>query len=198
MRKRMCRVLLMMMAVTFVAMLSSCHKNINTTDFRYRDHRQHRERDKGKDDKDVTPSPSMTQDWATLNVKLGKKDNHKLYKELKSWLGTPYQFASAKKGEGTDCSGMVMMVYKEVYGIPLERGATSMYKKNCVPISRSELDEGDLVFFHGKNGGSITHVGIYLKEGKFVHASSSRGVRVNDLSQEYYDKHYECAGRVKR
>ena len=111
MKKRLRRILLMMMAVTYVAMLSSCHKDVNTTDFRYRDHRQNRERthdhsrskgkhDKGKDDKNVAPSSPVTHDWATLDIKLSKRDNHKLYKELKSWLGTPYQYASAKKGEG--------------------------------------------------------------------------------------------------
>lgn len=135
--------------------------------------------------------------WKRLDIKLGKEDNKELYNEIKEWLGTPYKYACETKGVSTDCSGFVMKVYLAVYKKPIERNSSRIYEKNCKPISRNKLKEGDLVFFHGKNAGRITHVGIYLKDGYFAHASSSQGVTVNSLTQNYYNTHFECAGRVK-
>ena len=134
--------------------------------------------------------------WAALDVKLGRHENKNLYKELKSWLGTPYAHAGQDKGTGTDCSGMVMMVYQEVYGIKLNRNSAKMLEQNCRVIDLDDLKEGDLVFFCTSSDGRVSHVGIYLKENKFVHASSSRGVIVDDLRQNYYATHFHSAGRV--
>ena len=89
-----------------------------------------------------------------------------------------------------------MEVDLSVDNIALERRGSLQYSKNCTPIDKSELREGDLVFFHGGSGDRITHVGLYLKNNKFVHASSSRGVIVSDLTQKYYVEHYYGAGRV--
>ncbi len=140
----------------------------------------------------------VSEEWAALAIPLGRSDNKALYKELKRWLGTPYLHAASKCGEGTDCSGMVMEVYRTVYGIPIERNSARIYERNCEPIERDELHEGDLVFFDTNGRGGISHVGIYLKENKFVHTSSSRGVMVSDLNQRYWDEHYHSAGRVKK
>ena len=135
--------------------------------------------------------------WAALDIKLGRHENKKLYKELKSWLGTPYGHAMQDKGIGTDCSGMVMMVYQEVYGIKLNRNSAKMLEVNCRIIDFDDLREGDLVFFcTGSDENRVSHVGIYLKENKFVHASSSRGVVVDDLRQNYYATHFHAAARV--
>ena len=134
--------------------------------------------------------------WAALDIKLGRHDNKKLYKELKSWLGTPYGHAMQDKGIGTDCSGMVMVVYQEVYGIKLNRNSAKILEMNCKMIDYKDLREGDLVFFCTSGEGRVSHVGIYLKENKFVHASSSRGVVVDDLRQNYYATHFYSAGRV--
>ena len=90
-----------------------------------------------------------------------------------------------------------MEVYKTVYGIAIERNSARIYEKNCKPISRERLREGDLVFFNGGKAGRITHVGIYLKDDHFCHTSSSRGVMVSSLNDKYWSAHYECAGRVR-
>ena len=138
----------------------------------------------------------VTEEWANLDIKLGRKDNRKLYKELKRWLGTPYLYGGHTCGEGTDCSGMVMEVYQEVYGIRLHRNSAKMLERNCSIIDLDDLREGDLVFFCTSTDGLVSHVGIYLKENKFVHASSSRGVCVDDLRQNYYASHFHAAARV--
>lgn len=135
--------------------------------------------------------------WKKLDIKLTRDDNKALYGELKQWLGTPYQYAASQKGRGTDCSGMVMEVYKTVYDVKLERNSAKIFEKNCREIGKHRLCEGDLVFFNNGKSSRITHVGIYLKDGYFVHASSSRGVIVSHLTENYYTTHFQCAGRVK-
>jgi cell wall-associated NlpC family hydrolase len=138
----------------------------------------------------------VSDEWARLDIKLGRHDNKKLYKELKRWLGTPYVYAAHSCGEGTDCSGMVMEVYQVVYGIKVHRNSAKMLEQNCRPIDLDDLREGDLVFFITSSDGHVSHVGIYLKDHKFVHASSSRGVAVDDLRQNYYATHFHTAARV--
>ena len=138
----------------------------------------------------------VSDEWARLDIKLGRHDNKKLYKELKRWLGTPYVYAAHACGEGTDCSGMVMEVFLEVYGIKVHRNSAKMLEENCRIIDLDDLREGDLVFFCTNGDGRVSHVGIYLKDNKFVHASSSRGVAVDDLRQNYYATHFHAAGRV--
>lgn len=135
--------------------------------------------------------------WAKLDVKLSRGDNKALYKELKEWLGTPYKYAHNEKRKGTDCSGMVQQVYLSVFEIPLQRNAAKMFERDCREIGRHRLREADLVFFNNGKSDRITHVGIYLKDGHFVHASSSRGVMVSSLDSKYWDNHFQCAGRVK-
>jgi cell wall-associated NlpC family hydrolase len=138
----------------------------------------------------------VSDEWARLDIKLDRHDNKKLYKELKRWLGTPYVYAAHTCGEGTDCSGMVMEVFLTVYGIKVHRNSAKMLEENCRVIDLEDLREGDLVFFCTNGDERVSHVGIYLKDNKFVHSSSSRGVAVDDLRQNYYATHFHAAGRV--
>ncbi len=141
-------------------------------------------------------SDSANEQWKRLDIKLTRHDNKRLYAELKQWLGTPYKYAASDKGQGTDCSGMVMQVFRTVFDIKLQRNSAKIFEKNCRSISKDKLREADLVFFNNGKSARITHVGIYLKDGYFVHASSSRGVIVSHLTEKYYTTHFQCAGRV--
>ena len=118
-----------------------------------------------------------------------------LMKEIKSWLGTPYKYGGDTKS-GTDCSGFVRSVYKKVYGIDLNRSARDLVN-NTRLISKDELQYGDLVFFKIK-GNQVSHVGIYLGNNQFVHASSKNGVVINDLTATYYTKYFYKGGRIIR
>ena len=89
------------------------------------------------------------------------------------------------------------MVYEKVYGIKLNRNSAKMLEQNCQPIDLDALQEGDLVFFCTSSDDRVSHVGIYLQDNKFVHASSSRGVIVDDLRQNYYATHFHTAARVE-
>ncbi len=131
-------------------------------------------------------------------VRITPNDNIYLYNAGAHWLGVPHRMGGITK-RGIDCSAFVSQIYQEVYGIKLARSASDMLKKNCRKISRAKLKEGDLVFFQTGRGSrrSPNHVGIYLKNGRFIHVSSSRGVIVSRLDEPYYIRTWITGGRVK-
>ena len=132
-----------------------------------------------------------------LGISIGKHDaeNLKLFTVAEEWLGVPYRYGGKTK-KGCDCSGFVSQAYKAVYGKSLERNSAAIRDKNCSKIKRSQLRTGDLVFFKTGSSRKINHVGIYLKDDKFIHASSSKGVIVSSLNEKYYIRTYACSGRV--
>ena len=133
-----------------------------------------------------------------LGVNASSTDNARLYSECASWLGASYKYGGTTRS-GVDCSGFVYMVYKAVFGKTLTRQSAGKLNDNCTRITKSQLREGDLVFFRtdGKKSSTPNHVGIYLKENKFIHASTSKGVVVSDLLQSYYVTNWITGGRVK-
>ena len=156
-------------------------------------------------EEDFQPSIDSTQtindDYEKYGKKLGVKfkgtEDIELIKEMVSWLGTPYKYADQTKGKGTDCSGFVMSVFKNVYGEKLYRTAGSM-TLNVNKVERDALECGDLLFFANAKG-SIYHVAIYLGDDRFIHSATSNnvGVKTETLTLNYYKEHYYMAGRVK-
>ena len=132
-----------------------------------------------------------------LGMDIDLKDNHKLYVESSKWIGTRYR-AGGTSHRGVDCSGLVCQLYQKVYRKQLERNSDDQRKENCRKVSKRNLQEGDLVFFHnGRRKRTATHVGIYLKDNKFIHASTSSGVIVSSLNEAYYRRCWMQGGRVK-
>ncbi|MCC8154627.1 MAG: NlpC/P60 family protein [Tannerellaceae bacterium] len=133
-----------------------------------------------------------------LGISVNTKDNLRLYTEAASWVGIPYKYGGNTR-KGTDCSGFAGILYKEVYNKTLSRSTSDILAKNCHKVSKGKLKEGDLVFFNttGKKKKTASHVGVYLKDGKFIHASTSKGVMVNSLSEPYYAHRWLTGGRVK-
>lgn len=119
--------------------------------------------------------------------------NEKLYQYIDGWVGVKYKYGGTTK-DGVDCSGFVQQVFKSTFNKQLERTATAMVNQ-CKIVDKRELIEGDLVFFDisGKN----SHVGIYLCNNYFIHASTSKGVVLSDLRMDYYVKNWGRGGRVK-
>ena len=121
-----------------------------------------------------------------------RKDN--LIKEIDSWLGVPYKYGGKDKS-GTDCSGMVFSIYNNVYGFSLNRSSYDIIQ-NVIKVPIEEAKFGDLVFFKiYKN--RVSHVGIYLGDKKFIHASTQLGVRIDSLEMPYYRDRFYMAGRIK-
>ncbi len=116
---------------------------------------------------------------------------HRMQAEIDSWMGTPYVFGGTTKN-GVDCSAFTQAVFRSV-GIDIPRRA-SRQAAAARTVSRSSLKYGDLVFFN-TSGSGISHCGIYLGNGEFVHASSSRGVVRDLLSHPYYSTRFVSAGR---
>ena len=113
-------------------------------------------------------------------VRITPNDNIFLYNEGAHWLGTRYRSGGLTKA-GVDCSALVMNIYREIYGKRLQRTVSNQLQKNCRKIAKRKLQ----------------HVGIYLKNGRFLHASSSKGVIVSNLNEPYYLRTWVCGGRVK-
>ena len=124
-------------------------------------------------------------------VILTKDKQDAMMAEIKSWMGTPYKFGMVEKGKGTDCSGFVGYVFKKVLDIDLPRQSADMYNTG-ESIGQKDLKFGDLVFFQNTYKGSkgASHVGIWVGDNKFAHASTTVGVTISDLSEDYYSKHY--------
>mgnify|MGYP002988548498 FL=1 len=108
-----------------------------------------------------------------------------------TYLGTPYVYGGSSYS-GTDCSGFTMAVFAK-FGYSPFPGASDQYY-TATSVSSEERQAGDLVFFD--TFGGISHVGIYLGGGQFIHASSSGGVKVNSLYESYYAACYLGAGRI--
>ena len=126
------------------------------------------------------------------------KNQSSLLSRAMSLLGTPYRWGGSSPEGGFDCSGLVSYVFRTALGIELPRVSREMASiTNGQAIERSALSVGDLVFF-GRNGKRIDHVGIYVGEGRFLHAPSrGKDVRVDTLSTGYWSGKFLSARRVE-
>ena len=127
-------------------------------------------------------------------VPVSEDQTGRLVREARKWIGTPYRYGGQTRS-GTDCSGMVMVLFGEVYGLQLPR-ASAQQRDFALPVSEQELSPGDLVFFATSGSSAVSHVGIYIGSGKMIHASTSRGVIESSLNEKYYRQHFHSAGRI--
>jgi NlpC/P60 family len=132
----------------------------------------------------ITPSP-------TVQPTLPPVINYAL-----SLQGMPYRYGKVSPGEGFDCSGFIMHVYKR-HGVYMPRTVREM-ARSLPRIEKNDLQSGDLVFFN-TNGNKFSHVGLLVKDDKFVHAPSRRTGRVlvSSLNNSYWRKHFTGARRPR-
>ena len=119
--------------------------------------------------------------------------NTKMFEFIDDWYGTPYRLGGTTK-KGVDCSAFSQFLFASVYGLSIPRTAREQYSLTN-RISRTELKEGDLIFFNTRGG--VSHVGVYLQNNKFVHASTSGGVMISDIFDEYWVRKFVGVGRLK-
>ncbi|MEJ0107102.1 MAG: NlpC/P60 family protein [Bacteroidota bacterium] len=127
-----------------------------------------------------------------LNTQAEEINNLRLFQFVDDWYGTRYCLGGTTK-TCIDCSGFVQTFFSTVYGIRIPRTAKEQYGASN-KISTRKLKQGDLLFFNTRGG--VSHVGIYLQNKKFVHASTNNGVVISDMSEGYYEKRFIGAGRI--
>jgi lipoprotein Spr len=130
-----------------------------------------------------------------LDVPVEELMDHKLIEFLENWYGTRYRMGGRDK-TGVDCSAFVQSFMSSMYGIAVPRTSQEQYQQSQ-RIKKDELKEGDLVFFKTQRRKGISHVGVYLRNNKFVHASTSSGVMISDLGEEYFARRYAGCGRYR-
>lgn len=117
--------------------------------------------------------------------------NDKLYDFYTKWEGVKYKLGGESKN-GIDCSAFIQKVFEEKLDLEIPR-TTTLQSKVGKKINKNQLETGDLVFFHT---GRTQHVGVYMENGKFMHASTSTGVTISDLDNSYFSKNYWKAQRL--
>jgi len=143
---------------------------------------------------DKTLPKSIKKDFAArLGVSESDIINEQLYQFINEWYGVAYKYGGKDKS-GIDCSGLTSALYLDVYKKKISANTKALVEE-VKKIKESELKEGDLVFFN-TNEKSISHVGVYLQNNKFVHSSTKKGVMISDMNEPYFKQTYVRSGRV--
>jgi len=128
-----------------------------------------------------------------LQIEKHQINNIKLYSFIDKWYGVKYSYGGLSRG-GVDCSGFCSILYKEVYQKVIDRSTQDLVSNNQMKvIGKEELTEGNLVFFNIREK-KDAHVGVYLSNQKFVHASTSNGVIISSLDNPYYKQNFSKGG----
>ncbi|MCL1051913.1 NlpC/P60 family protein [Shewanella abyssi] len=139
--------------------------------------------------RDISNRDNSSEKIALDNATAVKKQLMQLHSE---WKGTPYRFGGMSKS-GVDCSGFVALGFNDKFGVKLPR-TTDEQRSVGKSVSKNQLREGDLVFF--KTGWSTRHVGIYIGNDQFLHASTSQGVMISSLNNRYWKQKYWLSRRL--
>ena len=149
---------------------------------------------KGEPGEVVKPQASIAEKYSIiLGVDKSDIQNGRLYAFIDQWMGTPYKFGGEDK-DGVDCSALVQLLEQQVYGLNIPR-STSQQINIIKRKYEEELVEGDLVFFD-YDGKKFSHVGVYLLNGYYVHASSTKGVMITRLHDPYTYKYFSRCGSI--
>ena len=129
-----------------------------------------------------------------LNTEVELLQDNSLLEHIDEWYGTRYRYGGTTKS-GIDCSAFVQAIYLSAFAVSLPRTARDQYRNSRI-VSATEMKAGDLVFFNTTGG--ISHVGIYLQNNKFIHASTSYGVTISDMFDPYYLRRFIGVGRIAK
>jgi probable lipoprotein NlpC len=164
----------------FAIILSSCHTKKAVM--------------RGEPGELVKPQASIAEKYSAI-LGVGESDiqNGRLYAFIDQWMGTPYKFGGEDK-DGVDCSALAQLLEQQVFGINIPR-STSQQINVIKRKYEEELIEGDLVFFD-YDGKKFSHVGVYLQNGYYVHASASKGVMITKLHDPFTYKYFSRCGSV--
>jgi lipoprotein Spr len=128
-----------------------------------------------------------------MGVAISATSNTKMYQFIYDWLGTPYRLGGDTKN-GIDCSRFAYKLYDKTFNTIIGNNSRNIFSM-VNPINKVDLQQGDLVFFK-IHSSSISHVGVYIGDNKFAHASSSKGVMISNLDEPYWQKYFYKGGRI--
>jgi len=176
-----------------ISLLTSCKSKTDWRDKYKKEHTKTRDKKPGT----KMEKPADLNDFSRiLDVDASRLKNKDLYSFILEWYGTPYQFGGQTM-KGIDCSGFANVLYKDVYKIQLPRTSRDI-AENIKRKYTADLNEGDLVFFSFGKSGEVNHVGIYLHNNRFVHASTTKGVIISDLTEPWYGNYLVKCGSFKK
>jgi lipoprotein Spr len=138
------------------------------------------------------PAPKISKEEVKTEIK--NISDKSLVTFIDAWYGVTYKYGGTDK-HGIDCSHFAARLYTDVYN-KIISGPANTIEPQTITIKTSDMQEGDLIFFKIK-GNKVSHVGVYIGNNKFVHASTRRGVLISDLNETYYKKYFFKAGRLK-
>lgn len=130
-----------------------------------------------------------------LGIPVPENANQMLIANTYQWMGVPYKYGGNDK-KGVDCSGFINNIFPLVYQVSVPRSSAQLFKE-ATPVDKNNLKEGDLVFFK-INTREVGHAGIFLFQDYFVHASTSKGVMISRLGEDYWRKYFVGGGRFSR
>jgi lipoprotein Spr len=153
-----------------------------------------RENDKKVESREIESITKGTRDFRKeKNAAIPPLNESKLMRQISRYMGVAYQHGGTSE-EGMDCSGYTMTVYKDGARVQMPRTSAGQSTMGT-PVTEDELKFGDLIFFN-TTGASASHVGIYLGDDLFAHASVTLGVTISSLQSSYYQRRYEFARRI--
>lgn len=163
---------------------ASLEKTMNKKDSTYSKYKKLKQKTQAKNN--TFEDYANSDDFTSKNIL-----NEELYDFYSQWEGVRYKLGGDSKS-GIDCSAFIRKAFEEKFDLEMPR-TTELQSEVGKEISKDELEVGDLVFFRT---GRSRHVGIYIEDGKFMHASTSSGVTISDLGNSYFNKNYWKAQRI--
>ncbi|MGY2253564.1 C40 family peptidase [Pseudomonas reactans] len=137
----------------------------------------------------LKPSPSFSASLAPASIEDVVDRAHEL-------LGTPYKWGGTSADQGFDCSSLLVYLFKTEANIKIPRTTAAMHRSTAPTIKRNALKPGDAVFFKANGRGQVSHVGLYIGQGKFIHSPrTGKNIRIDSLSNSYWNKNYTTAKR---
>ncbi|MBK9730458.1 MAG: C40 family peptidase [Chitinophagaceae bacterium] len=137
---------------------------------------------------------SYQEEYANLLGTPEEINNLALFQFMDEWMTVPYKYGGNSKS-GVDCSRLSILLMKEVYHKVIS-GSSADIIKQTEPVSKDHLKEGDLVFFK-INSATVSHMGVYLANDRFLHSTTQAGVVISDLNDAYYKKYFFAGGSVR-
>lgn len=141
------------------------------------------------------PKTIQADDYDGADSNLERKKADDLLMSAMGLLGVSYRFGGSNPASGLDCSGFIQYIFREAMNVNLPRTSAAMSEVG-IPVEKSNLKPGDLVFF-ARAGRRVGHVGMYIGDGKFIHAPrTGKSIEIQNLNKAYYVKNYAGARRI--